>query len=71
MPKKIGFKDFGLRNQAQEAQGTQLRARGTRLRMPISRLLHLSREFVVSEIGILSRVPGLSAGFLGPPELGS
>ena len=26
MPKKIGFKDFGLRNQAQEAQGTQPRA---------------------------------------------
>ena len=39
-------------------------------RVLLKRLLHLSREFVICEIGILSRVPGLSAGFLGPPELG-
>ena len=42
-----------------------------RNRVLLKRLLHFSREFVISEIGILSRVPGLWAGLLGPPEPGS
>ena len=62
--KKIGFKDFGLRNQDQEAQGTQLRAQGTRLRMPISRLLHFSRGFVKS-----TRFPGEPGAFAGRHRL--
>ena len=42
-----------------------------RNRVLLKRLLHLSHEFVVSEIGILRRVPGLWAGSLGPLEPGS